>query len=68
MTNFMLAHAHYQGELGGGSDHEDSFKKTDWLTVVKNIMDMQYQLGNMRGYLDYKNFFDFLRNDVHTTY
>lgn len=61
MTNFMGSHAHYQGELGGGSDHEDLFKKTDWLAVVKNIMDMQYQLGNMKGYMDYKNFFDFLR-------
>ena len=60
MTNFMLSHAHYQGELGGGSENEDLFKKTDWLAVVKNIMDMQYQLGNMKGYMDYKNFFDFL--------
>ena len=60
MTNFMGSHAYYQGEQGGGSDYKDLFKQTDWLTVVKNIMDMQYQLGNMKGYMDYKSFFDFL--------
>lgn len=62
MKNFMGSHAYYQGEQGGGSDYEDLFKQTDWLTVVKNIMDMQYQLGNMKGYMDYKSFFDLLRS------
>ena len=60
MTNFMGSHAYYQGEQGGGSDYEDLFKLTDWLAVVKNNMDMQYQLGNMKGYMNYKSFFDFL--------
>ena len=60
MANFMGSHAHYQGEQGGGSDYGDLFKQTDWLAVVKNIMDMQYRLGNMKGYMDYKSFFDFL--------
>ncbi|MBD5464018.1 MAG: hypothetical protein HDR24_13355 [Lachnospiraceae bacterium] len=60
MTNFMGSHAYYQGEQGGGSDYKDLFKQTDWLAVVKNIMDMQYRLGNMKGYMDYKSFFDFL--------
>lgn len=56
MTNFMRSHAFYQGEFGGGCDYEN----TDWLAVVKNIMDMQYKLGNMKGYMDYKQFWDFL--------
>ncbi len=56
MTNFMRSHAYYQGERGGGSDYEN----LDWLAVLKNIMSMQYQLGNMKGYMDYKDFFDFL--------
>lgn len=60
MKNFMGSHAFYQGEQGGGSDYEDLFKRTDWLVVVKNIMDMQYRLGNMKGYMNYKEFFDFL--------
>lgn len=57
---FMMSHAYYRGELGGGSSYEDLFKATDWLAVVKDIMDMQYQLGNLSGYMKYKGFFDFL--------
>ncbi len=59
MTDFMRSHAYYQGEWGDGSAYED-FKQTDWLAAVKKIMDVQYQLGNMKGYMDYKGFFDFL--------
>ena len=45
---------------GGGSDYEDLFRQTDWLAVIKNIMVMQYRSGNMKGYIDYKYFLDFL--------
>ena len=54
MANFMGSHAFYHGEQGGGTDYEYLFNQTDWLAVVKNIMDMQYKLGNMKGYMDYK--------------
>lgn len=60
MEDFMMSHAHYQGELGGGTSYNGLCKPTDWLAVVKDIMMMQYQLSNMQGYLRYKGFLDFL--------
>lgn len=60
MSDFMMADAHYRGELGGGSAYEDLFKATDWLAVVKEIMGIQYRLGNLNGYMKYQGFLEFL--------
>ena len=30
------------------------------LFALKDLMDMQYKLGNHHGYMDYKKFHDFL--------
>ena len=32
----------------------------NWMTVIKGWMDMQYGSGNMKGYMDFKGFYDFL--------
>lgn len=53
MTDFMRTHAL-------GRDGQEICGKTDWLEVIKGIMRMQYDLGNIGGYMDFKNFFDFL--------
>ena len=39
----------------------DPFKagKFNWLELAKSFMQMQYDAGNLRGYLDYKKFVDF---------
>lgn len=39
----------------------DSFKavKFNWLELAKSFMQMQYDAGNLKGYLDYKKFVDF---------
>lgn len=34
--------------------------KVDWMGIIKGWMDMQYNAGNMKGYLDFKGFYDFL--------
>lgn len=36
------------------------FEKKDWISMLKDLMDMQYKLGNHKGYMDYKKFHDFL--------
>lgn len=36
------------------------FEKNNWLSTLKNFMDMQRNLGNYQGFLDFKKFFDFL--------
>lgn len=41
--------------------YEDMFQTEDWLKVIKSAMQMQYDLGNLKGYLDYKKFLDFLQ-------
>ena len=45
-------------QLGNVSD---SFKagKFNWLELAKSFMQMQYDAGNLKGYLDYKKFVDF---------
>ena len=39
----------------------DSFKagKFNWVELAKSFMQMQYDAGNFKGYLDYKKFVDF---------
>ncbi len=61
MQDFMMTHAHYKGEEGfGKSSYSDMFVKFDWTSVIKSLMSMQYRCGNIKGYWDYRNFYDFL--------
>lgn len=53
---FMGADGYYRSSNSG----DDFFDKTNWLDVIKDIMQMQYDAGNLKGYLDYKKFWDFL--------
>lgn len=63
-NRYMMAHAHYAGEEGvGETSYEDMLAKVDWLEVVKGIMKIQYEVGNMQGYLEYKGFYDFLLSE-----
>ena len=41
-------------------DLSNMYEKQDWISVLKDFMDMQYKLGNHYGYMDYKKFHDFL--------
>jgi hypothetical protein len=54
---FMGARADYNSSNDYYSGSPD---KTNWLDVVKQIMQMQYDAGNLEGYLDYKKFLDYL--------
>jgi len=40
--------------------HDDLFGMNDWISVLKDAMQTQYDAGNLKGYLDYKQFWDFL--------
>ena len=40
--------------------YDDLFGMTDWIGVLKDAMQIQYNAGNLKGYLDYKQFWDFL--------
>ena len=56
-----MTHAHYKGEEGfGKNSYSDMFVKFDWTSVIKSLMSMQYRCGNIKGYWDYRNFYDFL--------
>lgn len=39
----------------------DLFQETDWVSALADAMQTQYQAGNIEGYLDYKPFWDFLK-------
>lgn len=40
---------------------KDLFQKNDWVSALADAMQTQYQAGNIEGYLDYKPFWDFLK-------
>ena len=46
-----------------GRTYKDLFAAKNWIKEVGDMMDMQYNAGNMQGYLFYKKFFDFLMKD-----
>ena len=39
---------------------DNCLDKHNWVNIVKDAMQMQYDAGNLVGYLDYKKFWDFL--------
>ena len=52
--------------MGAKSNHDclnnggNLFDKENWMDIVKEMMQMQYHAGNLKGYLDYKQFWDFM--------
>lgn len=46
----------------GDMRHDDLFDKVDWMGRLKAMMQMQYDAGNLTGYLDYKKYWDFLQD------
>jgi hypothetical protein len=58
---FMGARADYNSS---NDYYNGSPDKTNWLDVVKQIMQMQYDAGNLEGYLDYKKFWDYLEQNA----
>lgn len=55
---FTRAAANQHGVDGIG--YGDLFGKTDWFSVVRDAMQMQFDAKNLEGYLEYKRFWDFL--------
>ena len=45
---------------GSGSVYGSYLDKMDWKGIVKYAMQLQYDLGNINGYMFYKKFWDFL--------
>ncbi len=57
---FIRAGANQHG--ADNRTHDDLFGMKDWISVLKDAMQTQYDAGNLKGYLDYKQFWDFLDN------
>ena len=45
---------------GSGSVYDSYLDKMDWKGIAKYYMQLQYDLGNISGYMFYKKFWDFL--------
>lgn len=60
VSNYMGTYAHYTDGLYGGSSYYNMLQPTNWLSAVNSVMNMQYGLGNISGYMGYKGFYDFL--------
>lgn len=52
----------YMGAKANYSDTNNSsyFDKTNWVNIIRDIMQMQYDAGNLAGYMRYEPFWDFL--------
>lgn len=59
MSRFMMMSA-YRKSGNENYSLADMLKNTDWTAVLKDFMDMQYRLGNLEGYLAYKEYYDVL--------
>lgn len=57
-SSFIRAGANQHGF--DNKTYDDLFCMTDWMSVIKGAMQIQYDSGNLKGYLDYKQFWDFL--------
>ena len=53
---FIGANAIYNADSG-----YSYFDKTDWLGMIRDMMQMQYDAGNLAGYVKYKQFWDSLK-------
>lgn len=56
---FAVARAYQQAAQAGGFQSYMP-TKTNWVDVVNSLMQTQYNVGNLQGYLDYKKFLGFL--------
>ena len=45
---------------GPGSVYDSYLDKMDWKSIAKYYMQLQYDLGNISGYMFYKKFWDYL--------
>ncbi|NBI91635.1 hypothetical protein D3Z45_13920 [Lachnospiraceae bacterium] len=54
LQKFMMAHAHHKDRGEHGQD--SLFCKENWLEIIKEVMEMQYKAGNLKGYMEYKKF------------
>lgn len=59
LERFLMAQAHYRDSFTNYSC-KNLFDKTNWLEVIKDVMQMQYKAGNLKSYLEYKGFLTFL--------
>lgn len=59
LNRFMMMPAQ---EKGYDTDYDllSMFENKNWVSILKDLMDMQYKLGNYHGYMEYKRFYDFL--------
>lgn len=61
---FMGAKSNRDSLNSGGS----LFDKENWMDIAGEIMQMQYHAGNLKGYLDYKQFWDFMEQNDNSKY
>lgn len=59
LEQFIMTQAHHRDSIADYSA-KNLFDKTNWLKVIKEVMQMQYNAGNLKGYLEYKGFLGFL--------
>ena len=62
LERFMMAHAHHK-DMSGKHGTDSLFDKENWLEIIKDVMEMQYRAGNLKGYMEYKKFLQTLEQE-----
>ena len=57
---FKFASAKVYAQKKQAACYPDIFQNTDWRAIVRDFMQIQYDAGNVKGYLEYKKFLAFL--------
>ncbi|MBO5459801.1 MAG: hypothetical protein J5981_06090 [Lachnospira sp.] len=60
---FLSAAGGINGELTYDLSNID--EKTDFISIVKEFMQMQYDANNLNGYLSYKQLYDYMRGSLY---
>ena len=58
--SFMMAHAYREDEQFSKTGSYDLSTRENWIDIVKNFLQQQYDAGNLEGYMRHKGFYDFL--------
>lgn len=62
LQRFMMAHAHHK-DMSGKHGQDSLSCKENWLEIIKEVMEMQYKAGNLKGYMEYKKFLNTLEQE-----
>lgn len=60
IARFTMMHAKQEIEQTAQNGSYSLETVENWMSILKNMIQEQYDMGNMQGYMNFKNYYDFL--------